>query len=67
MRINATGRMPKLGDEKTFVPSAFEAGLPVDISREVTGRVVWIHPQGRYYVVLVDRGANSWRETFYCD
>lgn len=56
--------LPKIGDKKTFVPAAFSSGLPNDITREVTGTVVWIHPEGRYYVVRVDRGKNSWCEAF---
>lgn len=59
------GKIPKLGEKKTFVPSAFEAGLPVETSREVTGEVIWIHPAGRYYVVRVATGRESWNETFY--
>lgn len=61
------GKMPRLGEKKTFVPQAFESGLPLDVSREVTGTVIWVHPAGRYYVVRVEAGREAWHETFYID
>lgn len=32
--------------------------------QQVTGTVIWVHPEGRYYVVRVDRGKDSWCEAF---
>lgn len=57
--------LPKLGEKKTFKPQSFENGLPVELKKEVTGTVVWIHPKGRYYLVEVSINGNTWRETMY--
>lgn len=58
-------KMPKIGDKKTFIPDALTAGLPGDYDRHVTGTVVYIHPQGRFYIVEVISNGHSWRETLY--
>lgn len=33
--------------------------------RKMTGRVVWIHPQRRFYVVAFDVGGREIRESYY--
>lgn len=58
-------QMPQIGDKKTFKPAALENGLPNDCPRTVTGTVVWVHPQGRFYIVEVDNDGHKWRETLY--
>ena len=56
---------PKVGEKKTVVPKAFEAGLSLDTPRAVTGEIVWIHPAGRFYLVRVDINGHSWCETVF--
>ena len=58
---------PKVGQKKTFVPEAFKSGLPVDTDRTVTGEVIWIHPQNRFYIVRVEHNGHHWNETFWMD
>lgn len=35
------------------------------LGRPYTGRVVWIHPQRRFYVVEFQFGQKKFREAFY--
>lgn len=56
--------VPKIGDKKSFVPSAFSMGLPADCEKRVTGTVVWIHPQNRFYIVEVEVHGHKWRQSF---
>ena len=57
--------LPKIGEKKEFKPTAFEAGLPGDCARTVIGTVIWVHPQGRFYIVEVEIHGYKWRETLY--
>lgn len=59
-----------LGDKITFVPNgfgerkeAFDNG--VAIPQKLTGRVVWIHPKERFYLVEAEIHGGTIRETFY--
>lgn len=56
--------LPSIGDKKTFVPAAFEAGLPSGYAKAVTGTVVWIHPRGRFYLVEVEVNGYKWHQAF---
>lgn len=59
--------LPKIGAKKTFKPAALENGLPNDCPKTVTGTVVWVHPQGRFYIVEVEKNGYKWRETLYLE
>ena len=58
-------RLPKIGEKKTVAPYAFEAGLPREYAKELTGTVVYVHPAGRFYQVEVEADGHKWRETLY--
>ena len=63
-------RVPALYEKVRFVPSASIGEKPLggggkNISWEVTGKVTWIHPQLRFYVVTaVLPGGALLRECF---
>lgn len=53
-----------------MIPSTIHLGDTVTrhieaTSRTATGKVVYIHPEGRYYVVEFDLGLYKFRECFY--
>lgn len=61
----------RVGEAKTFVPSAFMAEVAgADPStgkrypRQVTGSVAWIHPEGRFYLVTYEVNGYQLRECF---
>lgn len=63
-------KVPSLGQTVRFVPSCFEnqklvgpGGKKVD--RTLTGRVIYIHPQNRFYVVAAKCGDAEIRESFF--
>lgn len=62
-------RIPKLGEKIRFVPSCFEnqkltgPGGKI-LERTLTGRVIYIHPKGRFYVVAANCGDGTVREAF---
>lgn len=63
--------MVKLGDKITFKPSGFNSLSSVidpvtgkERSGEVTGKVVYVHPAGRYYTVEVEEDGRTYRESF---
>lgn len=65
--------MVKIGDKKTFKPSGFSSQIGVKDpatgqtrSRKVTGKVVYVHPAGRYYTVEVEEDGRKYRESFPC-
>ena len=58
-------QMPKIGEQKRFKPKAFDCGLTIDCDHYVTGKVIWVHPRGRFYTVEVCSNGNTWRETMY--
>lgn len=65
--------MVKLGAKITFKPSGFSDQTSVKdpatgkpCSREVTGKVVYVHPQGRYYTVEAELDGRTIRESFPC-
>lgn len=58
-------RLPKIGDKKTFIPHAFKEGCVPPNSRQLTGRVIYVHPQGRFYIVEAESNGIKIRETFY--
>ena len=62
-------KIPKLGQKVRFVPSCFEnqkltgpGGKLLD--RTLTGRVIYIHPKHRFYVVAARCGDAVIRESF---
>ena len=62
-------KIPKLGQTVRFVPSCFEnqkltgPGGKI-LERTLTGRVSWIHPKNRFYVVTARCGDSVIRECF---
>ena len=63
----------KIGDPYTWLPAAFEGdkSSPKPSRKEklrrasvVTGRIVYIHPQGRYFTAESPSGASVIRESF---
>lgn len=63
--------MVKVGDSKTFKPSGFSDQVSVkdpstgkSCSRKVTGKVIYVHPQGRYYTVEAELDGRTIRESF---
>ena len=60
----------QIGDSYTWTPEAFEGEASgsrdrrLRRSRQVTGRVVWIHPQRRYFVVEAELAGHKLRECF---
>lgn len=58
--------LPKIGDKKRFIPAAFcgQGGLGNPIEKWVIGTVVYVHPEGRYYMVEVDVNGHKWRQCF---
>lgn len=63
--------MVKLGDKKEFVPTAFNAQIKIknpatgkECVKSVIGRVVYIHPAGRYYTVEAEIDGRMIRESF---
>ena len=63
--------MVKLGDKITFKPSGFSDQISVkdpstgkSCSRKVTGKVIYVHPQGRYYTVEAELDGRTIRESF---
>lgn len=60
----------QIGDSYTWTPEAFEGEASgsrdkrLRRSRQVTGRVVWIHPQRRYFVAEAKVGNAVIRECF---
>ena len=63
----------QLGDKVRFIPSV-TAGDRLEGPRgkraqqpSVTGRVVYIHPQRRFYIVEWAAGGRTLRETLYFD
>lgn len=62
---------PCIGDSYTFCPSAFsrekDGTLPgkEPVSRELTGRVVYIHPGRRYFTVEAVMYGHIIRESFH--
>ena len=63
----STGKRVKIGDTKTFMPEAFSVGLPDACPKAVTGRVVWIHPKGRFCLVEVEAHGHTWRQALPMD
>lgn len=49
--------MVKVGDKATEYVDA--------VGKTLAGRVVYVHPENRYYVVEFTAGNNSFRESFY--
>lgn len=49
--------MVKVGDKATEYVDA--------VGKTLTGRVVYVHPENRYYVVEFDVIGGSFRESFY--
>ena len=63
--------MVKIGDKKVFVPAAFNGQIKVKnpvtgkpCEKSVAGRVVYIHPTGRYYTVEAKIEGHTIRESF---
>ena len=63
--------MVKIGDKKEFVPEAFNGQIKVknpatgkECAKSVIGRVVYIHPAGRYYTVEANLDGRVIRESF---
>ena len=63
--------MIKIGDQKTFKPSGFSEQTSVkdpatgkSCSRKVTGKVIYVHPKGRYYTVEAELDGRTIRESF---
>ena len=63
--------MVKIGDKKEFVPAAFNGQIKVkdpatgkECAKSVVGRVVYIHPTGRYYTVEAETEGRMIRESF---
>ena len=63
--------MVKVGDSKTFIPSGFSDRIGVKdpatgktCSIKVTGKVIYVHPQGRYYTVEAELDGRTIRESF---
>lgn len=60
----------RLGERVTWTPSAFEAEVSgqgadrVRKTRTVTGRVAYIHPEGRYYMAEAKVNGAVLRECF---
>ena len=50
--------MVKVGDKKRFTPEGFSGHT------QVTGTVVWVHPQGRFYTVKVVCNGYTIMESF---
>lgn len=64
--------MVRVGDKKQFVPSEFNATTKMkdlatgkEVSKSVVGRVVYVHPTGRYYTVEATVGDYTFRESFH--
>ena len=61
----------QVGDKITFIPSAFEvekSGKPPDRWQkplQVVGRVIFIHPQRRYFTVEAEVNGRTIRESLY--
>lgn len=54
----------KVGDEIMFVPYCNRAGVTGEIkSKPVPGRVEWIHPEGRFAVVVRRTKNYAYRES----
>lgn len=61
--------MVKVGDKHSFVPSEFATektkfGNGMKIPTRITGKVVWIHPKGRFFLVEAFVHGIRIRETF---
>lgn len=63
--------MIQIGDKVTFVPAGFngetKAVDPITgktLPRKVTARVVWIHPEGRFYLTEYECFGHTLRECF---
>lgn len=57
----------KLGDRYTFTPSGFTGNdylVKQDLERKLTGTVVYIHPQCRFFVVEARCHGHTIRECF---
>ncbi len=59
----------RVGDKHTFIPSEFLTnktkwanGMIIPV--HVTGRVTWIHPKGRFFLVEAEVNGTVIRETF---
>ncbi len=62
----------QIGDKIPFCPSAFietqedRNGKRYKMAHTVTGRVTYIHPEGRYYTVEATVNGYTVRENFKC-
>lgn len=57
--------LPKIGDRIIFEPYAFsEGGVPLK-GRKLSGSVIYVHPQGRFYRVEAEVNGIKIRETLY--
>ena len=59
----------KIGDQYRFVPSAFVGEKPsgtgkYEIPHELNGRVVYIHPERRFFTVEAELNGSKIRESF---
>lgn len=61
----------KIGAPYIFMPSAFtgERAYPTeeDRSHKLTGKIVWIHPRKRFFLVEAPCHGHTIRECFYMD
>ena len=64
--------MVRVGDKKQFVPSEFNTTTKMkdpatgkEVPKSVVGRVVYVHPTGRYYTVEATVGGCTFRESFH--
>lgn len=63
--------MIKVGDKKQFVPAEFSNTTKIkdpatgkQVVKSVVGRVVYVHPTGRFYTVEATVGDHVFRESF---
>ena len=61
--------MTKVGRSYRFTPHAFidsekERSGPYQLEKAVTGRVVYVHPQGRYFIAEAKVNGHIIREAF---
>lgn len=59
--------LPKVGDKRTFTPDAFNEGAVSTGVHALTGHVIYVHPQGRYYTVEAELYGEKIRESFFPD
>ena len=63
--------MVKVGDKKQFIPSEFSTTMKIkdpetgkEVTKAVVGRVVYVHPTGRFYTVEATVGGRTFCESF---